>query len=88
MSKDRFLSFVKNLSNKCGKQLLDTATKTKLDAAKTASKEVLHETAEASSNLINKINEKMLKPKPGPDENSRNGEEIVIPPQKKKINIE
>ena len=33
-----FLSFVRNLSNKHGKQLLDTATKTGLDALKTASK--------------------------------------------------
>ena len=33
-----FLSFVRNLSSKYGKQLLDTATKTVLDALKTASK--------------------------------------------------
>ena len=29
-----FLSFTRNLSNKFGKQLLDTATKTGLDASK------------------------------------------------------
>ena len=33
-----FLSFARNLSNKYGKQLLDTATKTGLDALKNASK--------------------------------------------------
>ena len=38
-----FLSFVRNLSNKCGKKRLDTATKTGLDTAKTASKKVFHQ---------------------------------------------
>ena len=32
------LSFARNLSNKYGKQLLDTATKTRLDALKSTSK--------------------------------------------------
>ena len=34
----RFLLFARNLCDKCGKQLLDTATKTGADALKTASK--------------------------------------------------
>ena len=34
----RFLSFARNLSNKYGKQLLNTTTKTGLDALKTSSK--------------------------------------------------
>ena len=33
-----FLSFAKNLSNKFGKQLLDTANENRLDTLKTASK--------------------------------------------------
>ena len=33
-----FLSFAKEISNKYGKKLMDTATTTGLDAAKTASK--------------------------------------------------
>ena len=33
-----FLSFARNLSNKCGKNLLNAATKTELDAGTTASK--------------------------------------------------
>ena len=33
-----FLSFTRNLSNKYGKQLLDTGAKTELDAVKAASK--------------------------------------------------
>ena len=36
-----FMSFVKKLSNKYGKKLMDTATKTGTDAAKTASKRVV-----------------------------------------------
>ena len=42
-----FLSFVRNLSNKYGKKLLDTTTKTGVDALKTASKKLVHKTAEA-----------------------------------------
>ena len=37
-----FLSFERNLSNKYGKQLLDIATKTGLDALKTASNHVVN----------------------------------------------
>ena len=41
---------------KCGKRLIDTATKTGIDAAKTASKRVVQKTAEATGDLIgNKI---------------------------------
>ena len=34
-----FLSFARKFNNKCGKNLIDTAAKTRIDAAKTASKE-------------------------------------------------
>ena len=37
-----FLLFARNLSNKYGKQLLDIATKTGLDALKTASNHVVN----------------------------------------------
>ena len=54
--------------------------KTGLDAAKTAAKKVVHKTVGAAGEFIgNKIAEKVMKPKPMPDENSRNVEEIVIP---------
>ena len=47
------------------KKILDSATKTGLDAAKTASKKVVHKTVEATGELIgNKIDEKVVKPKP------------------------
>ena len=36
-----FLSFAKIFGNKYGKKLIDTVTKTRLDAAKTASKRVV-----------------------------------------------
>ena len=50
----------------------------------TACKIVIHETAEASGELMgNKITEKILNPKPVPEMNSRNVEEIVIPPEKR-----
>ena len=58
---------------------MDTATKTGTDAAKTASKRVVHETAEATADLVgNKIADKITtlgKPK--------EIEEIYIPPQKR-----
>ena len=42
-----FLSFARNLSNNYGKQLLDTATKTRIDALKAAPKKVVNKAAEA-----------------------------------------
>ena len=55
-----FLSFAKNFCNKYGKKLMNTATKTGIDAAKTASKRVVQKTAEATGDLIgNKIADKI-----------------------------
>ena len=55
-----FLSFARKLGDKYGKKLMDTATKTGLDAAKTASKRVVQKTAEATEDLIrNKIADKI-----------------------------
>ena len=51
-----FFSFARNLGDRYGKKLIDTATKTGIDAAKTASKRVVQKTAEATWDLIgNKI---------------------------------
>ena len=44
-----FLSFTKKLDNKYGKKLMDTATKTVMGYAKTASKRVVQKTAEVTS---------------------------------------
>ena len=59
----RFLSFSRNLSDKFGKKLIDTATKIGLDAAKTAPK-IVNKTAETTGELIgNKNADKFVKTK-------------------------
>ena len=63
---------------------MDTVTKTGLDPAKTASKKLVHKTAEATGELKgNKIAEKIVNPTPVSDANLRNVEEIFIPQDKK-----
>ena len=47
-----FLSFARKFGDKDGKKLMDTATKTGIDAAKTTSKRVVKKTAEAAGDLI------------------------------------
>ena len=75
-----FLSFPRNLSNKYGKKLLDTATKKELDALKTAPKKVVQIAAEATGEFLgNKITDKIVKPNHVNGENSRNVEKIFIP---------
>ena len=65
-----FLSFARKFWEKYGKKLMDTATKTGIDAVKTASKRVVQKTEEATGDLIgNKIADKItsigkLKEKP------------------------
>ena len=77
------MSFARKLGDEYGKKLMDTATKTGIDAAKTASKRVVQKTAEATGDLIgNKIADKITligKPK----EKNKEVEEISIPPEKR-----
>ena len=55
-----FLSFARRFGDKYGKQLMDTATKTGIDAAETPSKWVVQKTTEATGDLIgNKIASKI-----------------------------
>ena len=55
-----FLSFAKNFGNKYGKELMETPTKTGIDAAKTTSKRIVKKTAEATGGLTgNKIADKI-----------------------------
>ena len=55
-----FLSFAWKFGNKYGRTLMDTTTKTGIDAAKTASKRVAQKTAEDRGDLIgNKIADKI-----------------------------
>ena len=46
------MQFAIKLGDKYGKRIIDTATKTRIDAAKTASKRVVQETAEATGDSI------------------------------------
>ena len=68
-----FLSFARKCGDKYGKKLMDTATKTGIDAAKTVSK-----TAEATGDLIgNKIADKITSiGKPKEKEKTKEIEEI------------
>ena len=55
-----FLSFARKFGDKYGKKLIDAATKTGIDAVRTASKRVVQKTAEATGDLIeNKIADKI-----------------------------
>ena len=54
------LSFAKTFGNKYGKQLMYTATKTGIDAAKTTSKTIVQTAAETTGDFIgNKIADKI-----------------------------
>ena len=56
----RFLSFARKFVINIEKKLIDTATKTGIDAAKTASKRVVQKTVEATGDLNgNKIADKI-----------------------------
>ena len=46
------MSFARKVGDKYGKNLIDTATKTGIDGAKTASKRLVQKTAEATGDLI------------------------------------
>ena len=46
------MSFARKFGDKHGKKLIDTATKSRTDAAKTTSKRVVQKTAEATGELI------------------------------------
>ena len=78
-----FLSFAKKFKDRYGKKLIDTATKTGIDAAKIASKRVVQKTAEATGGLIdNNIADKITsvgKTK----EKTNKPEEIYILPEKR-----
>ena len=78
------MSFARKFGDKYGKKLMDTATKTGIDAIKTASKRVVKKTAEATEDLIgNKVAGKVtsigkLKEK----DKTNKAEEIYIPSEK------
>ena len=54
------MSFARKFDDKYGKRLMNAATKTGIDAAKTAYKRVVQKTAEATGDLVgNKIADKI-----------------------------
>ena len=66
------MSFARNLSDKYGKNSLDTAIKIDLDALKAASRKVVHKTAEVTGKFIgNKIAYKIVKAQPVLGTNSK-----------------
>ena len=81
-----FCHLLKNLVNN-SKKLMDTATKTGIDVAKTASKRVVKKTAEAAGDLIgNKIADKITsigKTKEKQKQKQKKIEEIYVPPEKR-----
>ena len=79
------MSFWRNLCNKYGKQLLDTnKKKNRITCFKNSDQKAAQKAAEATGEFIeNKIADKIVKTKPMLDENSRNAEEIIIPPDKR-----
>ena len=76
-----FLSF----GNKYGQKLMDSATKTDMDAAKTALKRAAQKTAEITGDLIgNKIADKITSlGKTKSKEKEEERQEIYIPPEKR-----
>ena len=85
-----FLSFARKVGDKYGKELMETATKTGIDAEKTASKKVVRKTAEATGDLIgNKIANKITSGgKSKEKEKIKKVEESYIPPEKRQQIIE
>ena len=79
------LSFAITCGNKYGKKIMDTATKTGIDAAKTAFKRAVKKTTEATGNLIgNKIADKITSlGKRKSKEQQEQKQEIYIPPEKR-----
>ena len=73
------------VNNKYGKKLMDTATKTGIDAVKTVSKGVVQKTAEATGDLTgNKIADKITSiGKPKEKEKEKEIEKTYTPPEKK-----
>ena len=80
-----FLSFAGRFGDNYGKKLMDTATKTGIDTAKTASKRVVQKTAEATGDLAgNKIANKITSlGKTKNKEKKYERQEIYIPPEKR-----
>ena len=84
-----FLSFTIKFGDKYGKKLMDTASKTGIDTANTASERAIQKTAEATDLIGNKVVDKinsLCKSKNTEKEKqdkTNKVEEIDIPPEKR-----
>ena len=79
-----FLSFARKCGDRYGKKLMDTATKTGIDGAKTASKRLVQKTAEATGDLIgNNIADKITSIGKSQEKPKEKAQEIYIPPEKR-----
>ena len=79
------MSFARKFGDKHGKRLMDTATKTEIDAAKAASKRVVQKTAEVTGDVIgNKIADKITSlDKTKSNEKEHERKKNYIPPEKR-----
>ena len=80
-----FLSFARKFGDKYDKKLMDTATKTGIDAAKIVSKQVVKKNAEATGDLIRNTiaNEITSLGKTKSKEKEDKRQDIYIPPEKR-----
>ena len=79
------LSFARTYSTNTGRNHWILLQKTEIDVAKTAPKKVFYKTSAATGELIeNKVTKKVVEPKSAPEANTRNMEEIISPPEKRK----
>ena len=80
----------RKFGDKYGKKLMDTATKTGIDTAKTAFKRIAQKTAEATGDLIwNRIAGKITSlRKTKTKEKEEERQEIYIPPEKRQQTID
>ena len=79
------MSFARKFGDKYSKKLMDTATKTGIDAAKTASKRVVQKTTDTAGDLIgNKTANKITSVgKQKEEETTKEIEKIYILPEKR-----
>ena len=80
------MSFARNMSNKYGKKIVDTAKKSAADAIKTASERVIQKTAEATGDLIgNKIADKITSVSKKKSNNNNNNDAELATHKKRYI---
>ena len=84
-----FMSFVRSMSNKYGKKLVDTAKKSATDAIKTASKRAIQKTAEATGDLVgNKIADKITSISKKKYDNHNDDDVEITTPKKRYVSPE